>query len=213
MIHNYDRRYWFGASDGKYIFAESHNRSWDDWWDVKCGKKESDFRGNIFTKAGNAFEHSILKTYDPNINFDRQILIPSLRLRVNLDGNTTDEIFEVKTYKNDKRFVVNDAYYYQAQLQMLAWSLETHVDFVDCEGKPKLQCMNPPLKKHVILAYGLYPDEYYGNYDEDQIENGLIPIDVERIQVIEVKPSRSIQRKGRKLLKKYARQLRKDELI
>ena len=214
MIHDYDRSHWFGASDAKYIMATSHgSKSWGDWWRIKCGVEENSFYGNIYTKAGNTYEHSILSTFVPRgVVLDRQILIPHLRLRVNLDGNTEDTIYEVKTYQIDKKFEVTDGYYYQAQIQMLAWKLEPILDFVDCEGCPDLKSKNLPLKKHVILAYGLYPDEYYAEYTDEQIERGEIPIEKDRIQVYEIKPSRGAQRRAKKNLNKLAKQLRKEEV-
>ena len=213
MIHDYDRSHWFGASDSKYIMATSHSsKSWNDWWKIKCGIEKNFFMGNLYTKAGNTFEHSILKSYVPHVVFDRQIIIPHLRLRVNLDGNTEDTIYEVKTYQIDKKFEVTDGYYYQAQIQQLAWKLEPSIRFVDCEGCPDVYGKNPPLKNHVILAYGLYPDEYYAEYTDEQIEEGLIPIDKSRIQVFRIKPSRGAQRRARKNLKKLAERLRLEEI-
>ena len=213
MIHDYDRSHWFGASDSKYIMSMSEGtKSWNDWWKVKCGAMDNNFHGNIYTKAGNTFEHSILKAWNPNIQFDRQIVVPSLRLRVNLDGNLADEIFEVKTYQIDKGFKVTDGYYYQSQIQMLSWKLEPLFCFVECKGSPTLKRKNPSLKKHTILAYGLYPDEYYAEYTDEQIEKGLIPIDRDRIKEFEIKPSKGTQRKARKRLTKLASQLREEEI-
>ena len=213
MIHDFDRRYWFGASDAKYIYAHSDaTKSWHDWWDIKTGRMMNNFTGNIYTKAGNTFEHSILSAWCPHITMDRQILIPSLRLRVNLDGNLSDTIVEVKTYQINKKFEVTEGYYYQAQLQMLAWKLEPIIQFKECEGCPSVKPKNKPLKRHIILAYGLYPDEYYGQYTKEQIEKGEIPIDKGRLLEFEIKPSRSAQRKGRKTLQRLARKMRKDEL-
>ena len=144
--------------------------------------------------------------------FDRQITIPHLRLRVNLDGNTDDTIYEVKTYQIDKKFEVTDGYYYQAQIQQLAWKLEPSIVFRDCEGVPDVYGKNPQLKHHYILAYGLYPDEYYTEYTDEEIEKGLIPIDKKLIQVFEIKPSRGVQRRARKNLAKLAERLRKEEI-
>ena len=152
-----------------------------------------------------------MRAYDERIRFDRQIIVPELRLRVNLDGNTDDEIFEVKTYQITKDFKVTDDYFHQAQLQMMAWELEPIIMWVDCEGKPKLKQKNPPLKQHTILAYGLYPDEYYADYSLEEIEQGLIPIDAKRIRAFPVGYSRGTQRRGRKLLRKLAKRLRKEE--
>ena len=212
VLHDYDRSGWFGASDAKYIMAESQlSRSWEEWWKIKCGVNQGSFSGNLFTKAGNTFEHSILKNYVPSVMFDRQILIPHLRLRVNLDGNTEDAIYEVKTYQIDKGFKVTDGYYYQAQIQMLAWKLEPSILFKDCEGCPEVVGKNLPLANHYILAYGLYPDEYYAEYTEEEIEKGLIPIDKDRIKVFPIKPSRGTQRKAKKNLLKLSKRLGKEK--
>ena len=213
MIHDYDRSHWFGASDARYVMDISgSSKTWNDWWLSKCGLSPQNFHGNIYTKAGNTFEHSILKTWHPGITFDRQIIIPELRLRVNLDGNTSDEIIEVKTYQIDREFKVTDGYYYQTQMQMLAWKLEPSIRLVDCDGRPPIVRKNMPLRRHIILAYGLYPDEYYAEYGEEQIENGDIPIDKDRIKAIEVKPSMGTMRRARKNLKKLSARLRKEEV-
>ena len=212
MIHDYDRSHWFGASDSKYIMSPSQSSSWNDWWKIKCGVTDNPFKGNLYTKAGNTYEHSILHSFVPHAVMDRQIVIPHLRLRVNLDGNTEDTIYEVKTYQIDKKFDVTDGYYYQAQIQQLAWKLEPSIRFKECEGCPDVYGKNPPLAKHFILAYGLYPDEYYAEYTKDAIEKGLIPIDKNRIEVIEIKPSRGVQRRARKNLTKLAKRLRKEEV-
>ena len=213
MITDFDRSHWFGASDAKYIFsADTSSKSWQAFWKVKCGFDVQDFKGNIYTKAGNTFEHSILRAFDPSIQFDRQIKIPKLRLRVNLDGNTEDEIFEVKTYQIDKQFKVKDEYFLQAQLQMFAWKYESYIDFADCEGVPELKKKNPELKRHTILAYGLFPDEYYGAYTYEQIENGLIEVDPKRIKTYEIGRSRGYERKARKILRKLSARLEREEL-
>lgn len=212
VLHDYDRSHWFGASDSKYIMdAAQSSKSFNDWWKIKCGIMGNNFYGNIYTKAGNTFEHSILKSWNPVIQLDRQILVPSLRLRVNLDGNLADEIFEVKTYQIDKEFKVTDAYYYQAQIQMLGWKLEPSIQFKECEGCPSVYGKNPILTKHTILAYGLYPDEYYAEYTDEQIEKGEIPIEKDRIKAFVIKPSSGVQRKARKRLHKLSKQLRKEE--
>lgn len=212
MIHDFDRRYWFGASDAKHIYAHTETSTWRRWWDTKTGKCRNVFTGNIYTKAGNTFEHSILKSWCSSITMDRQILIPELRLRVNLDGNLPDTIVEVKTHQINRPFEITDGYYYQAQLQMLAWKLEPVMRFKDCEGCPKLKGKNLPLKRHIILSYGLYPDEYYTDYSKERIEDGTVPIDKSRIVVHEIKPSRSVQRKGKKSLQKLAKRLREEEM-
>lgn len=215
MIHEFDRSGYFGASDSKYIFATSHtSKSWLEWFDVKCGLKENSFKGNIHTKAGNTWEHSILKAYNPNINFDRQIIIEDLRLRVNLDGDSIaegmpktvkaegtpkypiTEIVEVKTYQYGKGFDLSTGYFHQCQLQRYAWE---HSDL-------------PELDRHILIAYGLYPDEYYSEYSEEDIEKGNLPIDMKRLSIYEIKRARTKQRQIPKILRKLAARLEREEV-
>ena len=86
---------------------------------------------------------------------DEQILIPELRLRVNLDGNTENEIFEVKTHKKDS-FKVSKTYWRQAQVEMYAFEKKFGI----------LPDLN-------ILAYHVTEDDY---------KNYFRPIDIDRLQ-------------------------------
>ena len=68
MIENLDRSGWFGASDTKYIMKANHNtKTWKNWWDEKLGLIESDSSGNIYTRAGNIYEHPIIEAVDDGI--------------------------------------------------------------------------------------------------------------------------------------------------
>ena len=99
---------------------------------------------------------------------DRQIRIPSLRLRVNLDGETPATICEVKTHKGDKPFAVSKAYRQQCQVEM----------FASGHGlRRRKECQ--------IIAYRL-TDAEYGNYflpiQMDRISRHPIPYDAEWIE-------------------------------
>lgn len=129
MIENKDRKYWFGASDTKYVLNDNHTTAtWQDFWMEKCGviKKESD---TIYTATGTAFEHPILEAIDKNINLDRQVTLEEKRLRVNYDGDMNGIIFEVKTHKAENNFMTKNATYQflpkhiygQVQVQMYVW--------------------------------------------------------------------------------------------
>lgn len=55
---------------------------------------------NEYTKAGTNWEHKILDSlHIDGMEKDKQILMPEILLRVNLDGNTPGRIYECKTYK------------------------------------------------------------------------------------------------------------------
>ena len=55
---------------------------------------------NEYTKAGTNWEHKILDSlHIDGMEKDKQILLPEILLRVNLDGNTPGRIYECKTYK------------------------------------------------------------------------------------------------------------------
>ena len=217
MIKDHDRSRYFGASEGKYLFAPNETtQTYRRWWDVKCGRMESLFHGNDYTRAGNLWEHSILRAYDPRVNFDRCIVHEDLRLRVNYDGDIIEEdgaiIIECKTHRSDKAFEVTEGYWYQAQLQMFAWGFEYQPKLIECRGKPTWKTPLPPVKKHIIISYPLYPDEYYVDYPEDMVWQGKLPVDPKRITVHEVKPSHRFQRKIPRKLKRLAKKLREEEV-
>jgi hypothetical protein len=218
MLHEFDRSKYFGASEGKNIFdGRPNTKSYREWWEMKCGLRDSIFHGNVFTRAGNTWEHSILRAYDGRVNFDRQIIHEDLRLRVNYDGDIIEEdgaiIVECKTHRSDKVFEVTDNYWYQAQLQMFAWNrCEYEPKLVDVQGRPKWKNPLPPIKKFVIISYALYPDELVSSYSDWMIEEGLLPADPKRIVVHEIKPSSRFQRKIPRKLSKLAKKLREEEI-
>ena len=218
MIKDYDRSRYFGASEGKNIFDPNENtKSYRDWWAMKCGRADNPFHGNTYTRAGNLWEHSILRAFDPRVDFDRQIIHEDLRLRVNYDGDIIEEdgatIVECKTHRSDKVFEVTENYWYQAQLQMFAWNrVKYEPKLVDCKGKPEWKSPLPPLKRHIIISYALYPDEYFVEYPEDMVWQGKLPVDPKRITVHEVKISHRFQRKITRRLKKLAKKLIEEEV-
>lgn len=99
MIADHDRSGWFGASDTAMIMGNWKTKTFRKWWQQKLGIDQSHFT-NTSMLAGTHYEHAILQVIGA-AEMDRQILIPELRLRVNLDGNTGCRIHEVKTYKLD----------------------------------------------------------------------------------------------------------------
>lgn len=117
MISNHDRSGWFGASDTARIMGSWNTQTFSDWWLVKLGVKENTFT-SVAMQTGTYKEHQILGFLKIRER-DRQIKKPRLRLRVNLDGEDTDMIHEVKTYHKDE-FKVSTAYWQQAQVEMFA---------------------------------------------------------------------------------------------
>ncbi len=189
MISNMDRSGWFGASDSAKVVAKNRKaKSWLAWWEVKMGLHDSEFTGSKYTEAGNKYEHHILTAISDKIEMDGQIKIEKLLLRVNYDGWHNGTIYEVKTHRSDKTFEVSKAYYQQAQVEMYAYK-ETYDDF----------------KKLYIVSYPLYPDEYYTDAED-------IQVDIQRMKFTEVKYDKTfIKSEYLPNLKELARCLRKEK--
>ena len=129
MITDHDRSGWIGASDVQKVIGNWKTPTWENWWKQKLGISRGRM-DNEYTLAGTNWEHKILDSLGiPDMEKDRQILLPEILLRVNLDGNTPGRIYECKTYKatsdtgsakDFKRGIVPTAYRNQVQVQMYA---------------------------------------------------------------------------------------------
>ena len=118
MITDKDRSGWFGASDVQCVIGNWKTKTWLKWWTQKIGIDNSHF-DNVYTLSGTHFERRILESLGVPMEFDKQIRIPELLLRVNLDGNTEDTNFECKTTKEDiNTFKPPKKYINQTQVQM-----------------------------------------------------------------------------------------------
>lgn len=122
MITDKDRAGWFGASDTDRVVGNYHTKTFQRWWLEKLGLRHNEF-SNRAMLAGTYYEHPILDALGFPVEKDKQILIADLCLRVNLDGNTDDTIYEVKTYKNENGFHVPLKYKRQVWVQMFASGL------------------------------------------------------------------------------------------
>lgn len=111
-----------------------------EWWLTKLGINNQIFT-NRYVAAGTHLEHRILESLGIPMELDKQIIIEDLRLRVNLDGNDDDTIYECKTYKLENGFKMPVKYLRQVQVQMYASGL----------------------RKAKIIVYGL-TEEDYNNY-------------------------------------------------
>ena len=154
MIASKDRSGWFGASDTDYIIGNWQTKSFLKWWLQKLDLNRAHFE-NLAMNAGTHKEHQILE-YLCVPEMDKQVFLPELRLRVNLDGNTADTDYEVKTYKAEKQFKCPIKYKRQVWVQMYAAGL----------------------KKAFVVAYGLTEADYKNYFlpiDKDRLQ--LIPIE------------------------------------
>lgn len=154
MITEKSRADWFGASDVNYIIGNYETKSFEKWWLEKLGYSQNDFVNDSML-AGTHYEHKILNHIGAPEK-DKQIKIPDLKLRVNLDGNSETTIFEVKTYKHENGFKVPIKYKRQVWVQLYATGL----------------------KKAYIVAYGLI-EEDYRNFFNDIDDNRLSMFEIE----------------------------------
>ena len=155
MIASKDRSGYFGASDVDKVIGSYDTKTFKKWWLEKIGIEKSNFT-NAAMQAGTYFEHSILRSLGIELELDKQIIVKDLLLRVNLDGNTSDTIYECKTYKYEKGFKVPIKYKRQVWVQMYVTGI----------------------RKAYIVAYGLKEEDYknfFNEIDKDRIE--LIPIE------------------------------------
>lgn len=136
MIASKDRSGWFGASDINYIIGNYATKSFEKFWLEKIALRSSNFTNDAML-AGTHYEHKILD-FIKSPEKDKQIKIPALLLRVNLDGNSEDTIFEVKTYRWEKGFKLPIKYKRQVWVQLYASGL----------------------KKAFVVAYGLTDRDY-----------------------------------------------------
>lgn len=120
MISDHDRSYYIGASDTKYVMGNWNTATFRHWWDIKMGFDE-DYLDNIYLRTGTMYEPKILDALGVK-DRDRQIIIG--RLRVNLDGETDEHVYEIKTI-NEKQlksdvWIPPVQYIDQAQVELFA---------------------------------------------------------------------------------------------
>lgn len=136
------------------VVGNWNTKTFEKWWLEKLGLNTNHLTTEAI-QCGNNYEHFILDALEiSDLEKDKQIVIG--RLRVNLDGNTSDCIYEVKTHKTSKEFKVSKQYWRQVQVQMYASGL----------------------RNAYIVAYDLGDKEYKNFFTK--IEKGriqLIPIE------------------------------------
>ena len=161
MIQNQDRSYYIGASDTSMVVGNWNTKTFENWWLEKLGL----YKNNLSTeamKAGNNYEHKILNTLEiKELEKDKQIVRD--RLRVNLDGNTANCIYEVKTHNAEKEFKVSKQYWRQAQVEMFASNIH----------------------KLFIVSYGLEEKDYtnyFNKIDSNRLKLTEVEYDEQFIQ-------------------------------
>ena len=155
MIKSQDRSKYFGASDTKYVIGNWNTKTFQKWWLEKLGISNERY-DNKYTLAGTNYEHKIIDALNiPLIEKDNQFIKD--RIRVNLDANTKNKIYEIKTYGYEKGFI-----------------LEKHKDYV---YQVIVQMYVSNIHNAEIVAYGLLENDYI-NYFND--------IDSDRLSIFEI---------------------------
>jgi hypothetical protein len=157
LIQSQDRSGYIGASDTSMVVGNWKTKTFEKWWLIKLGLNKNNF-SNEATKAGNNYEHKILDSLEiEGLEKDKQIIID--RLRVNLDGNTSTCIYEVKTHNANKEFKVSKQYWRQAQVEMYA----------------------SEIYRLYIVAYALEEKDYknyFNNIEKRRVQ--LIPVEYDK---------------------------------
>lgn len=158
MISNHDRSNYIGASDTKYVMSNWNTNTFVKWWLKKQGIDTSHFN-NKYTLAGTNYEHKIIDALEiKDIKKDNQFI--KGRLRVNLDANTSNKIYEIKTFQYDYGF-----------------DLKKHQDYIQ-QVQVQMYCSN--IHNAEIVAYGLKQkdyDNYFNDIDIDRLERYEIEYD------------------------------------
>lgn len=118
MISSRDRSYYIGASDTSFVVGNWGTKTFEKWFGTKLGIYSMDYVSKEM-RTGTAYEHKILNSLNiPGMEMDKQII--KGRLRVNLDGNTDDTIYEAKTI-NHKPVKPPKEYINQVNVEMFAY--------------------------------------------------------------------------------------------
>lgn len=182
MIASKDRSGWFGGSDVDKIVGNWNTKTWMDWWLVKMGVARNDIE-TVAMNAGTHKEHQILEHISPFMEMDKQIVIPSLRLRINYDGILFDRIKEVKTHSAAKEFKPSKKQIQQVVVQM--YGLGTKEADIVSYGLTEADYKNyflpidlNRLKHHPVVYDGAWMDGVFLpriQYLADCLVRGILP--------------------------------------
>lgn len=168
MISSQDRSYYIGCSDTNMVVGNWTTKSFENWWLEKLGFYKNTLKTETMI-AGTNYEHKILDALNiKDLEKDKQIIIEDLRLRANLDGNTDDCIYEVKTHNIEKEFKVSKQYWRQAQVEMFASNIH------------QLQIVSYSLQENDYINFFNKIDRdrleiFKVEYDENFIDNEYLP--------------------------------------
>lgn len=188
MITDQDRSGWFGASDTQYIMGNWKTKTFRKWWMQKLGLDDSHYTTRAMN-AGTYYEHAILEHIGVPRR-DNQIIIPHLKLRVNLDGDGPGWICEVKTHKVENKFKVTNAYWQQVQVQMYAkLTVEKVLPYAEIAAYGLTEAdyrnffndIDPMrLKRHPIAYDTGFTEKYLPRlkYLADCLERGVFPSEI-----------------------------------
>lgn len=146
MIDCFDRSYYIGASDTKYVMGNWDTITFQRWWQAKQGLIRNNI-WNPYIEAGNKWEYPI-GDYIGIEDRDKQIV--NGHMRVNLDGTLNGQICEIKTHKVQPGWKPSKDYYQQVQVEMYANEMD----------------------KAVLVAYALEAEDYMEirEIDPDRLE-------------------------------------------
>ena len=166
MINSQDRSYYIGASDTGMIVGNWNTKTFEKWWLEKLGLHKNELKTEAMF-AGTNYEHKILDALNiEDLEKDKQIIID--RLRVNLDGNTKECIYEVKTYREEKKFKISKQYWRQAQVEMYASNIrKLYIVSYSLKENDYLNFFNDIDKRRIKLEAV--------EYDENFIKNEYLP--------------------------------------
>lgn len=158
LLHDFDRSYYIGSSDVRYVMGRWSGKSFENWYLEKMGSYRGHF-SNRFTRAGNTWEHPILYALGiPGLQMDSQFVLEPIRLRVNLDGNTPSCIYEVKTYRLRRGYNREKWHEWQLQVQMYASGIhrgELVVYGLDEADYVRMARVDPGRLRRVPVAYDI----------------------------------------------------------
>lgn len=157
MIHSQDRSGWFGASDTNRIMGGWNTKTFQTFWAEKLGITKINLN-TVPMQAGTMYEHRILDALGV-MERDRQIKIPKLCLRVNLDGEDKHIIHEVKTYRKEP-FRVSTAYWRQAQVEMYVANKPLEIDAYHLTEEDYKNYFCPIDKARITRHFVAYDDAF-----------------------------------------------------
>ena len=180
MISDKDRSGYIGASDTAFVMRNWNTKTFENWWRVKQGIAVNNLSTDAMM-AGTAYEHKILDALNiPGMEKDKQII--KGRLRVNLDGNTSSKIYEVKTHKADKPFKVSTGYRMQVNVEMYASGIrDAYIVAYALDEKDYCNYFREIDSERLSFHPILYDQEFIEEYEKRLLylsmclENGVFP--------------------------------------